>query len=280
MKFSSLHAHSVFCDGKDDVETICRTAWEKGLVSVGFSSHAPIFGKTGILSDWHMPEEKLEQYLEEVRAARRRWEGKIPVYLGLEIDYISGLMGPGDGVYRELGLDYIIGSVHYLVPEKGAPFTVDGSRKETLEGIRAGFDGDGEAYMNCYWNAVADMINAGGFDILGHVDLVKKNNRGDLFAEDGETWLRRGRETARAAASAGVVLELNTGGLNRKKTAETYPSPALLAFFHEQHVPLIITADAHEASDLDGNYDTARKILLDSGCSETVFFEGRKDGPE
>jgi histidinol-phosphatase (PHP family) len=51
--FSSLHTHTVFCDGKDDVETMCRTAFEKGLAAIGFSAHAPI-GKTGIETDWNM----------------------------------------------------------------------------------------------------------------------------------------------------------------------------------------------------------------------------------
>jgi histidinol-phosphatase (PHP family) len=279
MHFSSLHTHSVFCDGSDEIETFCRTAWEKGLSAVGFSSHAPIGRKTGFKSSWHIPDGKLEPYLDEVRAARRRWEGKIPVYLGLEVDYIKGLMGPADGDYREMGLDYLIGSVHYLVPPKGAPFTVDGSREETLAGIREGFDGDGDAYVNCYWDTMLEMIARGGFDILGHVDLVKKNNRGDLFAENGETWLRRGGEAARAAAQGSAVLEVNTGGLNRKKTRETYPSGTLLRLFREANVPAIVTSDAHRAADLDGNYGTARQTLLDSGYTETVFLEGKRNGP-
>ncbi|MDR1419822.1 MAG: histidinol-phosphatase [Treponema sp.] len=279
MRFSSLHTHSVFCDGTDHIETLCRTAWEKGLSAVGFSSHAPIGRKTGFKSDWHLPDGRLEAYLDEVRSARRRWEGKIPVYLGLEVDYMAGLMGPADRDYRDMGLDYLIGSVHYLIPPKGAPFTVDGSRGETLAGIREGFDGDGGAYMNAYWDAVLGMTAEGGFDILGHADIVKKNSRGDLFSESGETWLRRGGETARAAARAGVVVEVNTGGLNRKSMGETCPSGALLRLFREAGVPAVVTSDAHRAEDLDGNYQAARRVLLDSGYTETVFLEGKKDGP-
>jgi histidinol-phosphatase (PHP family) len=279
MRFSSLHTHTVFCDGRDDVETMCRAAWEKGLVSIGFSGHAPIAKKTGMTTDWHIREDRLEAYLDEVRSARRRWESRLPVYLGLEVDFIDGLIGPAD--YRGLGLDYIIGSVHYVVPPKGRPFTVDGRPEELEKGIREGFGGDGEALMECYWDTVVNMISAGGFDILGHVDLVKKNNGDGLwFSPEGEAWRRKAAETAGAAKNTGtrIVLEINTGGINRKKISETYPSIPLLRLFREKGVPVTITADAHRAGDLDGNYQAALKALTASGYTEALLFEGRKDG--
>jgi histidinol-phosphatase (PHP family) len=87
--FTSLHTHTVFCDGADDVETMCRAAHAAGLAAIGFSSHAPT-EKAGFKTDWNMKEERLSAYVSEVNAARRRWEGKIAVYLGLEVDYIKG----------------------------------------------------------------------------------------------------------------------------------------------------------------------------------------------
>jgi histidinol-phosphatase (PHP family) len=280
MRFSSLHTHTFFCDGRDDVETMCRAAWEKGLAAIGFSAHGPVYRKTGFRSGWHLPDERLEEYTAAVRAARNHWEGRIPVYLGLEVDYIRGLTGPADRDIRDLGLDYIIASVHYIIPPgNAAPFTVDGSMEELEQGVREGFGGDGGAMMEAYWDAVQDMIAAGGFDILGHVDLVKKNNiQGRWFNPEGETYRRRAAETAAAAGRAGVVVELNTGGINRKKIAETYPSLPLLRLFRENQVPALITADAHRAEELDGNYQTALETLRIAGYTGHVIFEGRKNG--
>ena len=173
---SCLHTHTFFCDGRDDVETYCRRAWEKGLASLGFSAHGPLTKKTGIVTDWNLPDDRLEAYLDAVRKARRRWQGRLPVYLGLEVDYIDGLMGPADKDYRRMGLDYLIGSVHFVVPPHSAPFAVDGSRQDLEQGLWEGFGGDGEALTRAYWDSVAAMIRAGGFEILGHVDLIKKNN--------------------------------------------------------------------------------------------------------
>jgi histidinol-phosphatase (PHP family) len=284
--FSCLHTHTFFCDGKDDVETYCRRAWEKGYHSLGFSAHGPVTRKTGLTNDWNLPEDRLEAYLDAVREARRRWEGKLRVYLGLEVDYIGGLMGPADRDYRDLALDYLIGSVHYIIPPHAAPFTVDGSREELDRGLKEGFGGNGEALARCYWDQVAAMIRAGGFDILGHADLIKKNNRpsgtaGAFFDPAGPDYLRRIGEIAALAGEAarsGMVVEVNTGGLNRGKVNETYPSPAMLRLFRAERIPAIITADAHRARDLDGHYGDALEVMRRAGYTETVLFEGREGG--
>ncbi|MDR0585384.1 MAG: histidinol-phosphatase [Treponema sp.] len=277
---SSLHTHTLFCDGRDDVETMCRAAFDKGLCAIGFSAHGPLFKKTGIKTDWHIPDEQLDSYIGEVRAARCRWEGKLIVYLGLELDYIKGLRSALDPDIQALGLDYIIGSVHYIAPANGAElFTVDGPAEEMERGVRDGFGGDGEAVMHAYWDAVSEMITLGGFDILGHIDLVKKNNQdGRWFDIESEACRLRAAETARLAAAAGLMVELNTGGLNRNITRDTYPSPSFLRLFRERRVPVLITADAHRAEDLDGHYDVALQTLLEAGYTEHALFAGRKNG--
>ncbi|MDR3167472.1 MAG: histidinol-phosphatase [Treponema sp.] len=279
MRYSSLHTHSTFCDGKNDIETLCLAAREKGLVSIGFSSHAPVAKKTGFSSDWHIREDRLELYLKTVRAARRRWEGQLAVYLGLEVDYIPGLMGPADGDIQNLGLDYIIASVHYVIPPRGAPFTVDASPEEVAGGIREGFNGDGEALADHYWQNVEAMIRAGGFDILGHVDLIKKNNRENRwFDPESKSYRRRTEAVAALLPGSGAAVELNTGGINRGTIKETYPSPSFLKLLKEKAVPVIITADAHRAEDLDGHYGIARDTLLAAGYTHAALFEGRREG--
>jgi histidinol-phosphatase (PHP family) len=275
-KFSSLHTHTVFCDGKDDVETMCRAAYTKGLAAIGFSAHAPI-GKTGLTSTWHIPDQRLGEYIAEVRAARQRWEGKLAVYLGLELDYIKGLRSALDSDIQGLNLDYLIGSVHYLLPPHGAPFTVDGPPPE-LEGGLAGFSGDGEAMMHAYWDAVLEMVTLGGFDIVGHLDLVKKGNAAERLFSTGTGYMRRVEEVVRAVSSGGFVVEVNTGGLNRGSVTETYPSLPIVRLLRQHNVPVMITADAHNANDLDGHYPAACRTLLDAGYTSHVIFAGRSGG--
>ena len=280
MKYSCLHTHTTFCDGNSDVESFCQRAWEKGLHSLGFSSHAPIVKKTGFpQNSWNMREDLLEEYINTVKAAKSRWEGRLAIFLGLEIDFISGLMGPSDKDYREMGLDYIIGAVHFLIPEKGGPFTVDDVPEIVDRGIREGFGGDVTAMLEAYFDSMTAMIHAGGFDLLAHPDVVKKNNSGSrMFSEDDSYYRGKAAALAALTADAGIPAEVNSGGINRGKIKDCYPSLWLLKLFREHDVPMVINADAHSADDLDGHYKEAQEALLAAGYTETALFDGRKNG--
>ena len=123
------------------------------------------------------------------------------------------------------------------------------------------------------------MIALGGFDILGHADLPRKTNgNGRWFDPEREAYRLRTAEIASAARAAGLVVEVNTGGLNRGYLRSPYPSPPFLRLFREQRVPAIVTADAHCAADLDGHYGEALLALTDAGYACHALFEGTHRG--
>jgi histidinol-phosphatase (PHP family) len=167
--------------------------------------------------------------------------------------------------------------VHYIVHPNGAkPFIVDGSQEEFINGLNEAFGGDAQALMHYYYDTLKEMITIGGFDILGHADLIKKNCQGkNYWTEESESF--RQREIAHTAAQAGIVAEVNTGGINRKKTHDVYPSLSFLRFFREFNVPVIITADAHRAEDIDGNYDIALQTLNCADFKNHVLFYGKNN---
>ena len=284
MHFACIHTHTLFCDGSDDIETCCAAAYRKGLACLGFSAHSPIQRKTGFTNICNLSDEKLEEYIGEVLAAKKRWEGKLPVYLGLEVDFIEGLTGPADRDFRELNLDFMIGSVHYLIPGKGKPFSVDDKAEAVDRGIKESYGGDPLGMVEAYFNAEAAMIRAGGFDLLGHPDLVRKNNSppgsrvNRLFSEETDYYREKIHAIAALMGKTEIPSELNTGGLNRGKTKDCYPSLPFLKLFRKYGVPMVINADAHRAEDLDGHYDKAREIMLSAGYNETLIFMGRANG--
>ena len=279
MPLACIHTHTIFCDGADDIETCCRKAYEKGLSSIGFSSHAPVEKKTGFRTNWNLSEEKLPQYIEAVLAAKKRWDGKLPVYLGLEVDFIPGLIGPADKDYREMGLDFIIGGSHYVVPQKGEPFTVDDDPEMLSHNIKEYFAGDPAGMLEAFFKSAEAMIRAGGFDLLAHPDIVKKNNSdGRFFSEDDRYYRERATSMVALMAERGIPAEVNTGGMNRGKTKDCYPSLFFLKLFREHGVPMVINADAHNADDLDGYYEEAKKAMLEAGFTETLLFCGRENG--
>ena len=133
------------------------------------------------------------------------------------------------------------------------------------------------ALMRCYYDTVLQMTEEGGFDILAHADLVKKNCQDkNLWDENDEFVLQK--EIASSASRAGIVAEVNTGGINRGKIRDAYPSLSFLRLLREYNVPVIITADAHCARDISGNYDIALQMLKYADFSEHLIFIGRNNG--
>jgi len=275
---TSMHTHTNFCDGQDDIETMCRAAYEKELVTIGFSSHAPITKKTGIKGDWFMKDELIFEYADQVLAAKKRWKGKLEVLLGFEIDYIKGLRSALDNDIKSINPDFLIGSVHFIIPANGAqPFTVDGPIEEFTQGLNEGFNGDINALMNCYYDALAEMITLGGFDILGHADIIKKNRPSEWEQSNrqlAEIEACRQEEILQIAKKNNIIAEVNTGGMNRGKISDVYPSLSFLRLFKEKNVPVIITSDAHKAEDLCGNYEYALKTLNNAGIKNHVIITG------
>jgi histidinol-phosphatase (PHP family) len=275
MNYSCLHTHTSFCDGTGSVEDFCEAAYKKKLVSLGFSAHAPITKKTGIVSDWHLSDERFDEYRETVREAGRRWRGRLDVYLGLEVDFIENVISAEDFSRAEYDLDYIIGSVHFVTPAR----FVDGSPEEFESLVNDDFGGDAMALVDRYWDCVELMLDKGGFDIIGHADLVKKNNSGGKWFSTGdERYLKRIDRITGAIAESGLVTEVNTGGLNRGSTPEPYPSPQILRLLQKKGAPVMINADAHRPEHLDGFYGEARRLLLEAGFTRHCLFQGRGDG--
>jgi histidinol-phosphatase (PHP family) len=292
MILSCIHTHTTFCDGAADVETMCAAAFAGGFESIGFSSHAPMAKKTGLKTNWHLGDERLSEYIDTVLAARKRWAGRLKVFLGLEVDYIRGLCGPADKDIQDLPLDYLIGAVHYVFPPRGEPFTVDAPEEEFALAFEDGFNNDGTALFRAYYEAYRELIRAGGCDILAHLDLVKKNNRQfRFFSPDDPEYRRQLTETAdlaacvRAAAlqsgpenSRIPIVEVNTGGIIRGRTAGSYPSLEMLKLLKARNIPLTINADAHAPDHLGGAYEEAAADMRKAGYAAMLIFEGRRAG--
>jgi histidinol-phosphatase (PHP family) len=272
-----MHTHTLFCDGKDSIETMCRAAYERKLQAIGFSGHSPIFEKTGIITDSNISEEKIDEYVSQARRAKERWQGKLDVFTGLEVDYIKGLRSAQDSDIKALNLDYTIGSVHFIIPANGAqPFAIDGPRDEFEKGLAEGFNGDAQALMHSYYDAQEEMIAIGGFDILGHADIIKKNFKNKICWPAEEELIRQ-KEIAKSAARAGLVVEVNTGGINRGKINDVYPSLTFLRLLREHNIQVIITSDAHCADHIDGNYDYALQTLIYANFSEYVLLKQKNN---
>jgi histidinol-phosphatase (PHP family) len=274
---TNYHSHCDFCDGKRPASEMALAAFERGFLSFGFSSHAPLpFG-----SGWHMKAPSLEAYAAEIRRLGRLYEGRMEIPLGLEIDFVEGIRDAGRGNFGGIGLDYAIGSVHYLDPGKTCDpadmFTVDGPIEEFERGLARWYKGRIDALVRDYFAAVRAMIEKGGFDILGHLDLVRKNNWKSRFFDEGAAWYKAELSlTAECLSGRELIVEVNTGGMSRGYTSSPYPDLSALSELGRRGVKATICSDAHEPRSVDAFYLEARDALIAAGYRETSALVGGK----
>ena len=210
MKLTNYHTHSRYCDGTGEPEDYVREAVRRGFDSLGFTGHSPL----PFPNDWTMDDESLSEYMNAIRQLRHRYRGRIEILLGLETDYLDESFFPGMGKIQSLGLDYQIGSVHMLQDqEDGAYYSIDGPLEELQHLIEKTFGGSTKSMLGEYFAQLRKMVVAGGFDILGHLDLPKKHNRSLGFFSEQEPWYRALiRETLRfCAATIGSKTDPRSG---------------------------------------------------------------------
>jgi histidinol-phosphatase (PHP family) len=81
-------------------------------------------------------------------------------------------------------------------------------------------------------------------------------------------------DTIRIIKEHNVVVELNTGGMDRP-CAEYTPSPRLLEMCYNHHVPVTLSSDAHRVEHIARHYESAIELLKRIGFSEIVGFNNR-----
>jgi histidinol-phosphatase (PHP family) len=272
---ANYHCHSRFDDGHGELEEYVRAALSKGLGLLGFSAHAPV----PFPCDWTMPAALLPEYIETVKRLQRAFQGRVEILLGLEVDYIPGVISPSSESIRALGLDFVIGSVHFLGRLKsGRLWSVDGPVEELRKGLEETFSGNVRAAVEEYYRRLREMVLEGRPDIIGHLDVIKKNNRdGRFFSEDSSWYRELVRETLDSLASSPCILEVNTGGIVRNTSGALYPSPWILRECLKRGIAVTVSSDAHRPEQLDGHFSEAFALLRQIGFRETV--QPGRDGP-
>ena len=283
-KKCNFHTHCTFCDGKATAEEMVLSAIEKGFDVLGFSSHCmhplnPDFYKP-FDSVWHIPAENIKAYTQEIQRLKEKYAGKIKIYLGFEADYFEsdkyGSAIPSKANYTEFNPDYLIGSVHFI-NTPGGYFTVDNKAEEVQKAIDMFYTDasgkvNGKALVCDYFNAERNMLKAGKFEIMGHPDLIRLRNGALNYFDENESWFKEELKlTAKAAASAGVIAEINTGAIARGLMNDIYPCKQFLDYLYECGVPVCINSDAHKAEFLDASFDFAAQCAKKAGYDELSY---------
>ncbi|MCC8142600.1 MAG: histidinol-phosphatase [Tannerellaceae bacterium] len=268
MQLSNYHSHCNFCDGRSTPEDFVKFAISNKFRAYGFSSHSPLPFETF----WNMSKEDMPEYLAEIERLKKKYREQLEIYVGLEIDFLDKTYNSAIRYFQELPLDYRICSIHFLpisdVLEEKNMVCIDGSFAEFKASVDKYFNGDIRALFKRYFDSTKEMIETGGFDIMGHMDKIYMNgSRFEEFYPDAGWYRTPMTECLELVAEKGLMVEINTKNLGRKQ--HTYPHPSFFRQLAERNIPVLVNSDCHYPYLVNDGRAEAFALLKEAGIKTT-----------
>jgi histidinol-phosphatase (PHP family) len=257
---ADYHIHTFLCghaDGKPF--EYADQALRLGLKEIGFSDHAPLLSHDDPTITMSFAE--LPFYHEMLEALKAQYSKKgLNIKIGIEADYLSGYEEKTKAILDAYPYDYVIGSVHFI-----GDFAFDNpQQKDRLK--TSNID---KVYLD-YHALLRKSARSKLFDIMAHVDLVKKF--GDRPAIDLTDEVKK---TAQIFKESGVAIEINSSGL-RKPIKEIYPALNELRIYNDAGVLITFGSDAHAPEEVGAGFSDAVALAKKAGYQEYILFEKRK----
>ncbi len=266
----SLHGgHSgEFCEhARGSLRETIEAAVAAGYRTFGVSEHAPRVEER-FLYDSEREKgygvERLkwefEAYAVEVSRLAAEYAGRITILCGFETEVVpaAGYRDAMLELQRRQAFDYMVGSVHHV-----NEIQIDGTKENFDDSVES--CGGLEALCVTYYELVAEMIAVLKPQVVGHLDLIRRNA---LRTADLKTAkIRKAADRAlEAAREYGSILDLNTAGW-RKQLGEPYPASWLVQRAAGMGIPFCFGDDSHNPGEVGAGIDEARDYLIKNGVN-------------
>lgn len=252
----NLHSHTHYCDGHNTLQEMVSAAAAQGFQIWGVSPHSPVC----VDSPCNMSRDSVAQYIAECASLQDSYAGRIRILTGMEVDYISADFGPHIDYFRELPLDYRIGSVHYVPSQEGVLMDCDGSAERFARYLKEGFHDDLRYVVEKFFEQELMMLEKGGFEVLGHFDKIAGNASAVDPALESYGWYRAlVDDVIDHAAANGCIVEINTKALEERR--RFYPAADVWPRLLKAGVPIAVNSDAHRTDRLNAGRPEALKMI-------------------
>ena len=251
---SDFHIHTGYSDGSGSVDDIAQAAVKKGLRQITITDHMPL----PFATRYAVAEDSLGRYRTEIAEAQEKYAGVLQINMGLEIEFISDHRS---WIYSlvEHGWDYLIASIHHL-PGKDSLHLVNGTREE-FDGLLQKLGFNGKTLCERYYLTLQEAVLTGWFDIVGHLDVVKKHNAGDKFFNESSQWYRSlVLETLDIIKAQDMMVEVNMGGFNQP-AAQQYPSSWVIREAVNRNIRIVLSSDSHTPDSLGQHFNIIEDII-------------------
>ncbi|MBR6356090.1 MAG: hypothetical protein IKR92_04465 [Alphaproteobacteria bacterium] len=267
MQKFSLHTHTLGFDGRNREEEMVAQAEFLGWKRLGFSNHFIVHPriKDSVMFSYAVKggydkiysasfEEaiaKFESHYQKIDALKK--ETGMQLLKGMEVDYFAApeWRKGFEKALKILKPDYLIGSAHFIEYRDTLHNSHDVKNASPIEQ---------NMLLHRYWRNERAAVQSGLFDFMAHLDLMKKVGLGQ-----DEKWQEEEQKTVAAIKNAGVRVELNTSGC--KFGDEPYPSRRIMQMLAAAKVPVLLSDDAHSASQLGKYFEQTTELAHACGLN-------------
>ncbi|MBI4559486.1 MAG: histidinol-phosphatase [Candidatus Hydrogenedentes bacterium] len=267
-----------FCDhGRGTLREVLEAAVRFGFHTYGVSEHAPRLGaeflyREEVAMGWDVAkiEHDFEAYAAVIGGLAEEFEKRLAVLRGFEAEvvptesYAAIMLG-----YRaRFPFEYLVGSVHWV-----NGIQIDGPRDKFAQAVER-HDGLERLGVH-YYEAVAEMVESLRPEVVGHLDLVRRN-AGTFGPVDTPAIRKAAEHTLEVIGAHGCILDVNTAGY-RKGLGTPYPAPWLVELANRMGLGFCFGDDSHGPEDVGAGIDEARDYLLKNSV-RTITYLTRRDG--
>lgn len=242
------------------MEDFVRSAVDAGFAAYGVSSHAPLHFPV----QWTLSKETVPAYLDEIARLKREYAGKIEIYAGMEIDYIDEANNPASGYFRNLPLDFRIGSIHWVYTPEGRLVDTDTSSENFRNLVNSEFHGDFKRVAGAYFEASMRMVELGGFDFIGHANKIGYNLwTCDPRLRESDWYRSKLADLFALIAEKGLTVEINTK--NFPRAGCFYPDVKDWEYIKRWNLPVVVNSDTHRPNLVNAGRPEALQLLRSFG---------------
>ncbi len=204
------------------------------------------------------------EYLAEIEDCRARFGDRLTIRAGMELGEPHLFASRARDVLAVGTFDFVLGSAHYA----------DGLECAWKPAF---FRPPLRERYTAYFRQVVALAAAGDFDVLGHLDLIKRDARKFGHPYDGPApYADLIRTALRSLVERGKGLEINTSPL-RMGQPEPCPSLTALRWYRELGGEILtIGSDAHFPADVGADLETALDMAREVGFTRLATFERRQ----
>ncbi|MBR1769758.1 MAG: hypothetical protein IJ748_04790, partial [Bacteroidales bacterium] len=127
--------------------------------------------------------------------------------------------------------------------------------------------------VRTYFEQQIHMLEKNKVDVIAHCYKITMHNRERYFSVEDKWYQDLLWDLFSVMIEHGVICEINTRGLYKKRHNDYYPSKRFWKELNAKGLKFILASDCHQRDETDFYFDEAKDILCSAGVRSLCYFE-------